>query len=336
MYLILKLLARKVTSIRFREIVLLAWVHCMACYLGFYFLGEADLVKSQVSFVYYYIVTASTIGYGDMSPKTEYGQLFAFLFVIPIAVSIFAALITKAIATMTAEINKIQNGYGDFNKTKNHTLVVGCNPKQTDKLLREIEKSEVIVVTSSDDRPSDQGVHVVRTESLANVEDLIRAGVKGARRIVVMGKDDQETLLAALAVTSLVDKDRHVVAYFDSQATANILEANCKNVETVTDNSVAQLARSLDDPGASHVIGNLVSTDDPVSLRSAPLNNTNKHNVWYVKHLAEALLRLNATLIGYGSKEKPTMILRGDDVVPDDAIIYYIAEKDIDIHTALV
>ena len=91
-----------------------------------------------------------------------------------------------------------------------------------------------------------------------------------------MGKDDQETLLASLAVTSLVDKSLHVVAYFDSQSTADILEANCKNVETVTDNTVAQLARSLDDPGASHMIGNLVSTDDPVSLRSAPLNNTNK------------------------------------------------------------
>lgn len=336
MYLILKLLARKITGVRFRTIFGLALLHLVVTYFGFSYLGEVDLTSSFISYTYYYVVTASTIGYGDMSPSSEYGQLFATLFLIPVAVSIFATLITKAISTMANEIEKIKSGYGDFHKTKNHTLVVGCNPKQTDKLIREIDKSEVIVVTSSDCRPNDQSVHIVRTESLASTNDLIRAGIKGAKRIVVMGKDDQETLLASLAVTSLVDKDRHVVAYFDSQVTADILEANCKNVEAVTDNSVAQLARSLDDPGASHVIGNLVSTDDPVSLRSAPLNNTNKHNIWYVKHLAEALLRLNATLIGYGSKEKPTMILRGDDVVPDDAIIYYIAEKDIDIHATLV
>ncbi len=336
MYLILKLLARKITSVRFRTIFGLALLHLVITYFGFSYLGEVDLTSSFISYAYYYVVTASTIGYGDMSPSTEYGQLFATLFLIPVAVSIFATLITKAISTMTNEIQKIKNGYGDFSRTKNHTLIVGCNPKQTDKLLREIDKSEVIVVTSSDCRPSDQNAHIVRAESLASVNDLLRAGIKGAKRIVVMGRDDQETLLASLAVTSLVSKDIHVVAYFDSQATADILEANCKNVEAVTDNSVSQLARSLDEPGASHVITNLVSADDPVSLRSAPLNNKNKHNVWYVKHLADSLLQVNATLIGYGSKEKPTMILRRDDVVPDDAIIYYIAEKDIDISKILL
>ncbi len=336
MYLILKLLARKITSIRFRTIFGLGLLHLVLTYFGFAYLGEADLTVSFISYAYYYTVTASTIGYGDMSPSSEYGQLFATLFLIPVAVSIFAALITKAIATMTNEIQNIKDGYGDFSKTKNHTLIIGCNPKQTDKLLREIEMSEVLIVTSGDCRPTDQRFHIVRAESLANVNDLLRAGIKGASRIVVMGKDDQETLIASLAVTSLVDKDRHVVAYFDSQTTADILEANCKNVETVTDNSVAQLARSLDDPGASHVIGNLVSTADPVSLRSTALCNTNKHNVWYVKHLAESMLRQNATLIGYGTKEKPTMILRGDDVVPDNSIIYYIAEKDVDIRAIVV
>ena len=334
MYLILKLLARKIKAVRFRTIFGLALLHLVLTYFGFAYLGEADLTASFISYAYYYTVTASTIGYGDMSPSSEYGQLFATLFLIPIAVSIFAALITKAIATMTNEIQKIKDGFGDFSNVKNHTVIVGCMPKKTDQLIREIDRSQCIVVTTECKPASD--VQIIKAESLANVSDLTRAGIKNARRVVVMGKDDQETLLAALAVTALVPKDLHVVAYLDSAETAAILEANCKNVETVTDNSVAQLARSLDEPGASHVISNLVSTADPVSLRSTPLNNTNKHNVWYVKHLAESMLRQNATLIGYGSKEHPTMILRGDDVVPDDAIIYYIAEKDIDIRTIVV
>jgi voltage-gated potassium channel len=334
MYLILKLLSRKIKSIRFRTIFGIALLHLVITYFGFAYLGEADLTSSFISYSYYYVVTASTIGYGDMSPSTEYGQLFATLFLIPIAVSLFAALITKAISTMTNEIQKIKDGHGDFSTTKNHTVIVGCLPKKTDQLIREIDKSQCLVVTT-DCRPHSD-VQIIKAESLASVPDLIRAGVKNAKKIVVMGKDDQETLLASLAVTTLVSKDMHVVAYFDSHETAAILEANCKNVETVTDNSVSQLARSLDEPGASHVIGNLVSADDPISLRSTHLNNTNKNNIWYVKHLAESLLRVDATLIGYGSKEKPTMILRCDDVVPDDAIIYYIAEKDIDINKILV
>ncbi len=334
MYLILKLLARKITSIRFRTIALIAIAHLGVTFFGFQYLGEVDLTSSFISYAYYYTVTASTIGYGDMSPSTEMGQLFATLFLIPIAVSIFATLITKAIATMTNEIQKIKDGYGDFSRTTNHTLIVGCNPKQTDKLLREIDKSEVIVVTSSDCRPSDQNAHIVRADSLASVNDLLRAGIKGAKRIVVMGKDDQETLLASLAVTSLVSKDIHVVAYFDSQSTADILEANCKNVEAVTDNSVAQLARSLDDPGASHVISNLVSNADPVSLRSATFSNG--HAFYHVPNVANLLIKNNATLVGYGSKEKPTMTLRYTDTIFSGDIVYYIAEKDIDINKILV
>jgi hypothetical protein len=236
---------------------------------------------------------------------------------------------------MTNEIQKIKDGFGNFAETKGHTLIVGCNPKQTDKLLREIDKSEVIVVTSSDCRPSDQSAHIVRAETLASVSDLLRAGIKGAKRIVVMGKDDQETLLASLAVNSLVDKDVHIVAYFDSQVTADILEANCKNVETVTDNSVAQLARSLEDPGASHVIGNLVSHSDPVSLRSGRYADT-YGNYYMVSAVSELLMKHHATLIGYGSKEKPVMILRDTDKITPDDIIYYIAEKDIDINKILV
>ena len=70
-------------------------------------------------------------------------------------------------------MRKMKDGRGDFSRTKGHTLIVGCNPKQTDKLLREVEKTEVIVVTSSDCRPSDQNAHIVRAESLASVNDLL-------------------------------------------------------------------------------------------------------------------------------------------------------------------
>lgn len=335
MYLILKLLARNVTSIRFRTIFAVVIAHLCLSYLGFAYLGEADLTASFISYTYYYVVTASTIGYGDMSPSGPYGQLFATLFLIPIAISLFATLITKAITTMTNEIQKIKDGYGDFSSTKGHTLIVGCNPKQTDRLLRELETSEVLVVTSSDCRPTNQAVHIVRTESLASTADLIRAGIQRASRVVVMGKDDQETLLAALAVTSLVDPNLHVVAYFDSQVTAEILEANCKNVETVTDNTVSQLARSLEDPGASHVISNLVSTHDPVSLRSGRYSDT-PGTYYMVSAVSELLMKHHATLIGYGSKEKPVLILRDTDKISPGDIIYYIAEKDIDIASVLV
>ena len=182
--------------------------------------------------------------------------------------------------------------------------------------------------------PANSSAHWVKATSLAAVDDLERSGIKTADRVVIMGENDQETLLASLAVNSMI-KTKHVVAYFDSHDTAAILEANCANIETVTDNTVDQLGRALEDPGASHVIANLVSVTDPVSLRSAPLNNRNKNNIIYVKHLSACLLNAGATLVGYGTKESPIMTLRGNDQVADDAVIYYIAEQDLDLGTVL-
>lgn len=172
MYLILKLLARKIKTVRFTTIFGLALIHLSLTYFGFAYLGEADLTASFISYAYYYTVTASTIGYGDMSPSSEMGQLFATLFLIPVAVSIFAALITKAIAVMTNEIQKIKEGLGNFSTAKNHTLIIGCQAKKTDQLIREIDKNRCIVVTT-DCRPTSD-VHLVKAESLANTADLTR------------------------------------------------------------------------------------------------------------------------------------------------------------------
>lgn len=57
--------------------------------------GEHDLTSSLTTFAYYLVVTASTVGYGDLSPTTEIGQWVVILFVIPGGLSLFAALLGK-------------------------------------------------------------------------------------------------------------------------------------------------------------------------------------------------------------------------------------------------
>ncbi|MEG3694111.1 ion channel, partial [Vibrio coralliirubri] len=60
-----------------------------------YLAGETDLTSSVTVFAYYLVVTASTVGYGDLSPTTVAGQWIVILFVIPGGLSLFAALLGK-------------------------------------------------------------------------------------------------------------------------------------------------------------------------------------------------------------------------------------------------
>ncbi|MFB2604105.1 ion channel, partial [Rhizobium phaseoli] len=50
-------------------------LHLVLSYLLFMLAGEGDLVGRPVDFVYYYMVTATTVGYGDLSPKSAPGRL---------------------------------------------------------------------------------------------------------------------------------------------------------------------------------------------------------------------------------------------------------------------
>lgn len=330
--------AMRLNTVSFKLILVAIVLHMIPAYLLFLWAGETKLTDSVVSFVYYYMVTASSIGYGDLSPSTELGRAIAVVYLIPFAFALFAAFITKLVSVMLKELENIKNGLGDFENYHKHLVIVGYVPKRTDRLIRELSTSysskDIVVVSACGQAPANSGAHWVKADSLANLPDLVRSGIKTADRVVIMGENDQETLLASLAVNSLI-KTKHVVAYFDSHETAAILEKNCANIETVTDNTVDQLGRALEDPGSSHVIANLVSVTDPVSLRSAPLSNRNANRIIYVKHLAAVMLNANATLVGYGSKENPTMTLKGDDMVANDAVIYYIAEQDLDIGTVL-
>ncbi len=59
--------------------------------------GEADLAR-PVDFAYWYLTTATTIGYGDLSPKSDGGRMIAALFVMPGAVALFTAALARFFA----------------------------------------------------------------------------------------------------------------------------------------------------------------------------------------------------------------------------------------------
>ena len=326
----LRRLLADLLSMTWRSALVLTLLHAAVTFSGFRLLGEAELVSSWVQFTYFYVVTGSSVGYGDFSPGGDAGKLFAALWVIPGAISLFALLVGKIIASVSINMRTRMNGYGDYSARTGHIVVVGHVERQTERLLTETQRlhgsRDVVVVAVEDLSGRAADWAYVRAGTLSGRDDLRRAGCRGADFVVVLGRDDDESLAACLAVSALAPAG-HVVAYFRDGAAADLVRAHCPEIEIVTSISTEQVARALSDPGAGEVIRRLVSTRVGGTLNSMTLPAATLSTAGAIgEHLRR---RHGASLVGYrpGGARDPVIAFGEAAGIGAGDVIYYIAAE---------
>lgn len=334
---LIQIMLQNVVTMSWKWTGILALGHMLTTYLGFLILGELDLVVSWMTFIYYWVVTGSSVGYGDLSPTTELGKLFTALYVIPGALSIFAFVVGKAISTLTAMVNKLMNGLGDYSTRTGHTVVIGYINGQTQKLLKEIgalASKDLVLVTTEDPQELKSLVSTVRTASLNDRENLLRAGISGASHIVVLTSDDQQALMASLAV-SAIPSTGHIVSFFQNQETVELVKAHCPEIETVVSTSVETMSRALVDPGASAVLMQLSSSAVDATLHSVVLSCKEPQDY---SDLCDMMRPHRATLIGHQMPDAiaPTLDPDFDALIPNGSKLFYVARARINGETFTV
>ncbi|WP_376767931.1 potassium channel family protein [Jiella pacifica] len=244
-------------------IAALSFGHLAVSWLLLAIVGESDFVSRPVDFVYYYIVTATTVGYGDLSPQTGAGRLVAAFFVLPGAIAIFTAVLGKLLAAVSNTWRGRMKGLGNFSDRADHDVVMGWQEATTRRLLglihrerRDGEAVTVLIAKDLEQNPAPENVDYVRVDRLADPAGLERAGAVNARSIIVRGVSDDETLAAALVASATCPR-AHVVAYFDFESTASILRQQNSRIESVTSLSSELMVRAARDPGTS-VVANLL------------------------------------------------------------------------------
>jgi voltage-gated potassium channel len=238
-------------------------VHMAASYVALRLAGEPEL-RPPVAFIYWYATTASTVGYGDLSPKGDAGRLVAAFWVMPGAIALFTTAIARTFAGLSHRWRRRRLGLGDYRAMQGHVVLIGHEPTRTARMVAELaaDGCRDIVVVATDDLPGDDpGYRYVRAASLTAPADLHRAGVATAARIVVYAATDAETLAATLAVTALGEA-AHIVCFLRDADTARLLHAHCPAVEAVVTPTVELVVKALSDPGSSHLLAQLASHTD--------------------------------------------------------------------------
>lgn len=268
LYKLRQALARYFADMRWYNVLLTLFVYACVSWLLLALSGETDLLSLE-NFFYWMVVTASTVGYGDMSPATEAGKTVVALWVIPVGLSIFALVVGRVAAWVSMQWQRGIKGLKDLH-VKQHILVIGWNEQRTlqliNLLLKEREQIDddpdiVLCVRADIDNPMPGEIEFVRVNSFNKNEDMDRACLRHAKVIIMDNPEDDLTMTTAL-YCSQRNPDAHAIAYFKDESLVKLLQTHCPNVECTPSVAVEMLAKSAFDPGSSLLHHDLLSVDD--------------------------------------------------------------------------
>lgn len=260
---------------------------------------ETTLIGSFTTFLYFTATVASTVGFGDYSPKTDAGKLIAIFWLFPCSFLIYSTLLAKLSAAIFQRIHNIMSGHGDYSDLKNATILVGYHEERTRRMISELVAGDdgdddMVLVARQEKVRVDDDVRYIRADRLDSVEALRRAGVAKARRVLVHADSDAETFNACLAIREICS-NVHIAAYFHDHDTARRAERLAK-VEAVVSNSSEMLVRAAQDPGAGKVLLALAATSQDSAVFTIDL-----HSDVNAAALATEMTARDATLIAIRS-----------------------------------
>jgi voltage-gated potassium channel len=231
-------------------------------------------VNTLLDAFYFSLVTGSTVGYGDITPSSAVGKLFA-LSVLLVTVSSFAVVLgvvftpliearfSKALGRMTEE---------QLDVLDNHVLVLGFGDL-TEPILEELStQADVLVVVDDEERArrlSERG-YTVLTDDPSDEEAQRRGKVDVAQAVVAATNNDAEDALTILTARQLNPEVTIVAAATQRENINKLKRAGADTVISPATLGAHFLAESaLGKEGAETLEERLLGGDDGGDIESA-------------------------------------------------------------------
>ena len=192
--------------------------------LGTFILGKgfSPPVKTLTTALYFSAVTLSTVGYGDIVPKSDDARLFVVSLIV-LGITVFATSLSAVIVPLVnSRIGKLLSGEKQAVK-KDHYIIVGDNAL-VHNTYRELKSRRMPVTVIVPQQPEamwmDAGDLVVGDAS--DVEVLRNAGAADALAILALRADDSENAFIVLAAKEVGGSAKTVAAVKNSKNLARV------------------------------------------------------------------------------------------------------------------
>lgn len=197
---------------------------------GVLYLGEefSPPVHDPVSALYFSIVSMSTVGYGDISPKTDTARLFTISIII-LGITVFATSISAVVGPMIGgNISRLMHGRKPRTMRKNHIILAGVGPlaQSLYGALRQRDHAVTVIVPAAQGHPYPADADILVGDA-SETHILSQAGAAHARYILALRQDDAENAFIVMAGREIGGPDTKLVAMANSsQHLAKIRRVN--------------------------------------------------------------------------------------------------------------
>jgi len=272
------------------------WLTLLALLLALYVMGYLMMlwrepagspIHSLATYTYFFVITVTTVGFGDVVPVTTAGRLTASVIAVG-GIGAAAVALSSVFASIGNYIKRREKGFLEFDM-KGHIVIFGNRGGETTLLIQRLvadqqsRGTQIVLCSQTTERnPFPDLIEFVRGELTSN-DVMARACVKDAGKVIIHASTDYESISIALAVKEINPSAPIVVKANDPGKEVDIERVDRRRVVCVRSTDVPMMVREIHNPGITRVFENLLSPEGQ-DLRSIRVPDGKAFNFGRLAH----------------------------------------------------
>lgn len=298
--------------------------------VGFHLIENYSLLDS----FYLATETVTTVGYGDLSPKSSGGRIFAIFFMligggtVLYALSSMVQIIAQSEVIAAATTRRKEK---EMQKLKDHFIVCGAG-RVGRRVIRSIENQKIpfVVLETNEKRVSaliERGCQVIIGD--ATIEEFLsKAGVERAKGLATCLPDDADNVYVVLTARGMNDKLHIVARANEEEAEPKLIRAGANRVVAPTIIGSQSMARALLKPGVADFMDSIVAENLDLVFEEVAIGSSSKY---INKELKNTNIRseLDLVIVAIRRKNGETMFQpSGETILKDGDLLIVIGRSE--------